>query len=87
MMLLFPAPSCPLTLMPLDPSVVLCPEAFPVSLVLFALPQALVPAQQLSCPALCEAAAQATMARCIALLCDFLGLPVVLFLAGEPLSQ
>lgn len=46
-----------------------------------------VSAEQFSCPVLCEAAAQATMAWCIALLCNFLGLPVALFLPGEPLSQ
>lgn len=81
MMLLFQAPGCPITLMPLHPSV--CPEAFPVSLVLFLLPQP----GTCSCPVLCEAAAQATVAWCIALLCHFLGLPVALFLPGEPLCQ
>lgn len=39
MMLLFQAPSCPITPMPLEPNVINCPEAFPVSLVLFLLPQ------------------------------------------------
>lgn len=60
MMFLFQASSCPFTLMPLDPSVIVCPEAFPVSLVVFLLPQpGTCSAEQPSCPALGEAAAQA----------------------------